>query len=143
MAPLTGPTRKPPAGEDPLGEAIRHETLGEMAATLGRLNNELVTALTRLEGARERLLAAGDDGENAAELAERWQRRHRTACEALWNVIIQRELCGLRRHDAFLESERVPHSVRILMGPASLARPAPDPRRSTQTSVQSQDPSTS
>lgn len=141
MAPLTGPTRKPPAGEDPLGEAIRHETLGEMAATLGRLNTELVTALARLEGARDRLLAAGEDGDDAAALAERWQHRHRIACEALWNVIIQRELCGLRRHDAFLDSERVPRSVRILMGPASLARPAPDPRHSAPRPVSSQDPS--
>ena len=140
MAPLTGPTRKPPAGEDPIGEAIRHETLGEMAATLGRLNTELVTALARLERARERLLATGEDSDDA--LAERWQRRHRIACEALWNVIIQRELCGLRRHDAFLDSERVPRSVRFLMGPASLARPAPDPRRSAPHSVSSQDPST-
>lgn len=112
---------------DPVADALRTETLGEMAATLGRLTGELTRALARLARARAALVAAG--GKAAAEDEAHWQRRHVEACEALWNVIIQREICGLRRHDAFLDELGVPGSVRLRMGPAALAQAAPDPRR--------------
>ncbi len=40
------------------------------------------------------------------------------AGEALWYVMIQRDLCGFRRHDLFYRDLRVPAAVRLRMGPA-------------------------
>jgi hypothetical protein len=115
--------RAPAAGGaafDPIGEALRHETAGEMAATLGRLSDVLAGALASLERARAAADTA-DPGARSEALDTRLARRHATACEALWNVMIQRELCGLRRHEAFLREMKVPRSVELFMGPAKTA----------------------
>jgi hypothetical protein len=117
------------AAFDPIGEALRHETAGEMAATLGRLTAVLGETLTRLERARAAAETGDPAGRNAA-LDARLARRHAAACEALWNVMIQRELCGLRRHDAVLREMQVPRSVELFMGPARTAPALPATARS-------------
>jgi hypothetical protein len=38
------------------------------------------------------------------------------AGEALWHVIIQRDLCGFRRHDLFYKEMNIPAAVRLRMG---------------------------
>lgn len=94
------PRRSERMDKDPLTAAIEHEALEEKAATLARLTRKLEEALAALDGAseeRERLLAR--------------------AGEALWHVVIQRELCGLRRHDALMRELAVPGAVRARMGP--------------------------
>ncbi|GAB4231515.1 MAG: hypothetical protein Kow0032_13790 [Methyloligellaceae bacterium] len=83
--------------EDPLSAALEHEVLAEKAATYSRLLDKLQKALARLEReeSEEALAAAG---------------------EALWYVMIQRDLCGFRRHDAFYREYRIPAAVRLRMG---------------------------
>jgi hypothetical protein len=116
------------AAFDPIGEALRHETAGEMAATLGRLTAVLAGALASLERACAAAETADPQARSAA-LDARLARRHAAACEALWNVMIQRELCGLRRHDAFLREMKVPRSVELFMGPAQTASALPGTAR--------------
>ncbi|SDU28643.1 DUF6665 family protein [Stappia sp. ES.058] len=108
------------AAFDPIGEALRHETVGEMAATLARLTAVLETALVSLDRASQ-AAAMSDAGEEPRAPDRRTARRHAQACDALWNVMIQRELCGLRRHEAFLREMKVPRSVELFMGPAATA----------------------
>jgi hypothetical protein len=98
---------KPKDDEDPLSQALQNEILNEKAATLFRLQKRLETALRKLDAARA-------DAESTEEtisphLAE--------ACEALWYVSIQREMCGLRNSRAYYDELRVPHDVRLHMGP--------------------------
>lgn len=127
------------AAFDPIGEALRHETAGEMAATLGRLTAVLTGTLASLERARAAAETADPPGRSAA-LDARLARRHAAACEALWNVMIQRELCGLRRHDAFLREMKVPRSVELFMGPAQTAPALPATARSGVPSDGATDP---
>ncbi|MEH0069807.1 hypothetical protein V6L77_04855 [Pannonibacter sp. Pt2-lr] len=55
-------------------------------------------------------------------LRSRHQERLEEAAEALWHVVIQRELCGLRQHREFLDLLQVPASVRLRMGPRQTRR---------------------
>ena len=87
--------RPPPK---PAVDVLGEEILAEKAATLGRLSHRLETALAAL--AR----APGDE-----ELLDR-------AGEALWHLVIQRELCGFRNTDAMLRDLQVPKAVRLRMG---------------------------
>lgn len=112
--------------DDPLGEIFREEAEAERIATLARLNKALASSLQHLQARARRFHEA--DPETREEARKRWRRRHAEACEALWNVLIQREICGLRQHDAFLREFDVPRSVHLLMGPAATAIEPPDPR---------------
>ena len=111
--------------DDPLGEIFREEAEAERIATLVRLNKALASSLQRLQASARRFHEAGP--ETREEARRRWRRRHAEACEALWNVLIQREICGLRLHDAFLREFEVPRSVHLLMGPVAAAIDPPDP----------------
>lgn len=100
--PVTPPKALAPRNElkqDPLSSALEQEALAEKAATYARLVNGLEKALARFraEESEEALDAAG---------------------EALWYVMIQRDLCGFRRHDLFYKELKVPASVRFRMGMA-------------------------
>ncbi|WP_417769529.1 DUF6665 family protein [Stappia sp.] len=114
-----------PRSDDPLGEALRQEEAAEKIATLVRLNKALESALASLHRCGERFHAASPDEIDAVRA--RWRRRHAEAAEALWHSLIQRELCGLRRHGGFLKELAVPRSVQLLMGPAATAADPPDP----------------
>ncbi|MTI04279.1 hypothetical protein E1180_01950 [Roseibium denhamense] len=100
--------------QDPLTAALEQEVFNEKASTLFRLNKKLEDALAALEAARETF--EPDD--------EHFRHVHAQAGEALWNVTIQRELCGLKQHKAFYDHLNVPGSVRLAMGPAILTRPS-------------------
>lgn len=123
--------------DDPLGEVFREEAETERVATLVRLNKALVDALARLKASAARFHQAGPQAREEAR--HRWRRRHAEAGEALWNVLIQREMCGLRRHDAFLREFDVPRSVHLLMGPAATAIEPPDPRPPADTALPAND----
>lgn len=111
--------------DDLLADPFREEAASERVASLVRLNRALASALERLEQAARRFREAEPQ---AGDVARRhWRRRHAEAGEALWNVLIQREMCGLHRHEGFLREFRVPGSVHLLMGPAATAMDPPDP----------------
>lgn len=86
---------------DPLEAALEHEIMAEKAATLGRL-------LARLEKALQALEACDDADERPARVDE--------AGEALWHVVIQRDICGFTRTERFLRDMKVPKEVRLRMG---------------------------
>ena len=97
-----------PSQLDPLEQALEHEVLAEKASTLGRLQTRLERALARLrsfEGEQ------GAQGEGHARLVAE-------AGEALWYVVIQRDLCGLRVDAVFYRTFEVPKAVINAMGPA-------------------------
>ncbi|MEL7525621.1 MAG: DUF6665 family protein [Pseudomonadota bacterium] len=100
------------ADKDPLAAALEQEIFSEKASTLSRLTKKLEKALDLLNET-DADPAATDDLKRE-RLAE--------AGEALWHVTIQRELCGLRRHREFNDHLRVPKSVRLCMGPASIMK---------------------
>lgn len=87
--------------QDPLSAALEHEVLAEKAATYGRLVQKLEKALAKLreDWSEETLNAAG---------------------QALWYVMVQRDLCGFRRHDLFYKELNVPAAVRFRMGIARI-----------------------
>lgn len=96
---------------DPLSAALEQEILNEKVSTLSRLTVKLEKALSDLKTA-----------ESTADLPqEDRERLMAVAGEALWHVVIQRELCGLRQHKAFNDFLAVPREVRLRMGPARLS----------------------
>lgn len=89
--------------DDPISETIEHEVLAEKAATYGRLLKRLEIALGKLQEADT------DSPEHSA--------RHAAAAEALWFVVIQRDLCGFRKHEVFFKELNIPRSLVVAMGP--------------------------
>ena len=95
--------------DDPLAAALDFEIMAEKAGTHGRL-------LRRLDAALERLRAfdAGDEtvatsGPDRADLVAR-------AGEALWHLVIQRELMRLPGTARLMRDLDVPAEVRLAMG---------------------------
>lgn len=91
----------------PIEEAIDHEVRGEMATTHGRLLQELSRKLDRL---------AAFDTEETTPDPDKRDDLVAAAGEALWHIVVQRELMGLRRTKAFLDEYRIPADVRLRMG---------------------------
>ncbi len=85
---------------------------------------KLETALARLSGHEERIARADADPAASPVDPARRSRLVAEAGEALWHVVIQRELCGMRRHDGLMRELAVPPAVRLRMGPASLGSKA-------------------
>lgn len=101
------------SAEDPVSVALEQEILTEKADTLARLNKKLETALKRIT----ELDTQSNEGER-----EQHNLRLAEAGEALWHVTIQRELCGLTRHETFFDHMRVPPAVRLRAGPLPLRK---------------------
>ena len=91
--------------DDPLSAALEHEILAEKAGTYARLLKRLEKAL------QEARSAQGATGTEKEQLLD-------AAGEALWYVMIQRDLCGFRRHDLFFKELKIPAAVRYRMGRA-------------------------
>ncbi len=98
--------RKPPP--EPLAEPLEQEILAEKAATYGRL-------VKRLEKALAALSEAGRPEEGEGGRDER-DRLLEAAGEALWYVMIQRDLCGFSNSEWFMREMKVPRAVRLRMG---------------------------
>jgi len=79
---------------------LRRALAGESAAHLGKLGRSVERALTRLHGVSD---AAREDAEYAC-------------AEAVWLYFVQREACGLMRHDAVIEAYAIPQSVLAKVG---------------------------
>jgi len=97
----------PKSQATPFEEALNHEILGEMAGTHGRLLQVLVKRLAALAAFDDRSPAAGRDQREPLVAA---------AGEALWHIVVQRELMGLRRPKPFMDEYGVPAEVRLRMG---------------------------
>jgi hypothetical protein len=94
-----------PREADPLTAVLENEILAEKAATYGRLIKQLESSLEALAALAE--TQKEEDRERLLDLAG----------EALWHVVIQRDLCGFRNHELFLRDIAVPPAVRLRMGP--------------------------
>lgn len=86
------------AGQNPLD----YEILGEKAAALGRAGGRAQSCVARLNR------TAPDDAQRPRLLRE--------AAEAVYAYFIQRELCGLRRHDDIVREWRIPREVLVRLG---------------------------
>jgi hypothetical protein len=80
--------------------ALQRAIAGETAANLGRLGRAVERALKRLP-------AASDPKREEAEYV---------CAEAVWLYFVQRESCGLVRHDAVIEAYAIPASVLTKVG---------------------------
>ena len=83
-------------------DLLGHEILAEKAAALGRTGRRVEETLARL---REN----GDDAERRPQLLK-------DAAEAVHGYFIQRELCGLRKHDTVIREYNIPKAVLVRLG---------------------------
>lgn len=93
--------------KDPLEEILGQDILSEKISALSHANKKLEHALEKLA------MATGEQEKNRDEENIEFS----VACEALWHVLIQRELCGFNRHTEFLNEMNVPKRVRLHAGP--------------------------
>jgi hypothetical protein len=82
-------------------DLIGHEVLAEKAAALGRTGQRVEESLKKL---RE-----NSDGEQRARLLKE-------AAAAVHAYFIQRELCGLRRHESVIREYDIPRAVLVRLG---------------------------
>ncbi|NVK35274.1 MAG: hypothetical protein HWE23_12385 [Rhodobacteraceae bacterium] len=97
------------AQDDPIAAALDQEILEEKVGTLTRLNKKLEKSLEAY--------AAKTECDEALRDKDLCMKLKAEAAEALWHVMIQRELCGMRSHQAFLNHMNVPREVRLIAGP--------------------------
>lgn len=79
--------------------------LAEMAASLGRAGERAEICLERLKGVPQ-------------ESADQRARLLKEAAAAVHAYFIQRELCGLRRHDDVIRDLQIPNAVLVRLGAA-------------------------
>lgn len=100
---MSGVPRKFTGGANTAGQnPLDYEILGEKAAALGRAGGKAETCVARLN-------------RTDPEDAER-PRLLREAADAVYAYFIQRELCGLRRHDEIIREWRIPREVLVRLG---------------------------
>ena len=87
---------------DVLYEALNTEIAGEMASSLGRAGILAAKALAKLAE------AGRDHPEHPALL--------KAAADAVHGFFIQRELCGMRRHDGVIRDLAIPQAVLARLG---------------------------
>lgn len=97
---LSGPSN-PESGVN----VLEHEMLAEMAVSLGRAGERASLCLARLR-------------QVPAESAEERGRLLKEAAAAVHAYFIQRELCGLRRHDEVIRDLQIPRQVLVRLGAA-------------------------
>ena len=91
-----------PSGPESALDLIGHEILSEKAAALGRAGQRVEQTLARLRDSVE-------PGEQRTALLK-------DAADAVHAYFIQRELCGLRRHDAVIREYAIPKAVLARLG---------------------------
>lgn len=82
--------------------ALDYEIAAEKASSLGRAGDAVAQTLARLR------TFEGATPERTVLL--------RQAAEAVWAYFIQRELCGLRRHDDAIREYAIPREVLVRLG---------------------------
>jgi hypothetical protein len=95
---------RPPQSYQPSADfnALDHEIAAEKAAALGRAGWKVEQTLARL---REH----GGNAEDRTGLL-------REAAEAVHAYFIQRELCGMRRHEGVIREYDIPKAVLVRLG---------------------------
>jgi hypothetical protein len=87
-------------GQTSAPSALDYEIMGEMAASLGRAGEKVEKTLAQLAEAD----ASDRDGSLKA------------AARAVHAYFIQRELCGLKNHDAAIRDFNIPPAVLVRLG---------------------------
>jgi len=82
--------------------ALDYEIAAEKANALGRAGDAVAQTMARLRAFE------GEAGERVILL--------RQAADAVWAYFIQRELCGLRRHDDAIREYGIPREVLVRLG---------------------------
>lgn len=110
--PLRPPSNAPGASvSEVLFDALGHEILSEKAAALGRAGAQAEHCLVRLRA------HAPDAGlESAGENETERRKLLKEATDAVYAWFVQRELCGLRRHDAVIKELGIPREVLARLG---------------------------
>jgi hypothetical protein len=98
-------------GPHPVVNKLEAEIFEEKAATLARLTRTFEAALAAWHAAEEEVEAGSD-------ATERCHRLFDEAARALWQFVVQREVCGLRSTEAVMREYRVPAALRLRMGTA-------------------------
>lgn len=88
-------------------QPIEHEILGEMASALGRAGDAAAKALAVLQDPASGAQVVGSPERDAAL---------RAAARAVHAFFIQRELCGMRRHDDIIREMAIPRAVLVRLG---------------------------
>jgi hypothetical protein len=88
--------------KDPLAAALDYELMAEMAYSLGQAGK-------RAEREVDLLGAMNDDDPQRPEVLQ-------SAAKAVHAYFIQREICGMRRHDAVIREMGIPQSVLVRLG---------------------------
>ncbi|ESX22357.1 hypothetical protein NKI32_01840 [Mesorhizobium sp. M0761] len=83
-------------------DALGHEILAEKAAALGRAGQRVEETLAKLR-------QNNDDEEQRPRLLKE-------AAAAVHAYFIQRELCGLRRHESVIREYDIPRAVLVRLG---------------------------
>jgi hypothetical protein len=83
-------------------DLLGHEILAEKAAALGRAGEKVRMTLARLKA--------------HSEDAEGRETALKAAAEAVHAYFIQRELCGLRRHEPIIREYEIPRAVLARLG---------------------------
>lgn len=100
---MSGNRRAPQTGVDTLD----YELAEEMAIALGRAGRTVEERLSRLAAHEEN----APEGQREAR-----QRLLKDAAEAVHAYFIQRELCGLKRHDDVIRQLSIPRAVLARLG---------------------------
>lgn len=87
-------------GSDTAEAALRHELMEEQAAALGRMGRKAEVALATLN-------AHQGEGRDAIL---------RTAADAVWCFLVQREVMGLRDRAAVVAQYDIPREVMVRLG---------------------------
>lgn len=101
-------TLRPPSAYAGSGTApdppwlLDYEIAAEKASSLGRAGRRVEEALAELRGF---------DGEPASRLP-----LLKEAAEAVYAYFIQRELCGMRRHQDLIREYQIPNEVLVRLG---------------------------
>jgi len=85
-------------------QPVEHEILGEMASSLGQAGRKVEAALAKL--AEEEASLDGDARE----------RRLRAVAAIVQAYFVQREICGMRRHDDVIREMGIPRRVLARLG---------------------------
>jgi hypothetical protein len=85
-------------------QPVEHEILGEMASSLGHAGRKVEASLARLAAEEP-----GVDGEARERLL-------RAVAATVHAYFVQRELCGMRRHDDVIREMGIPKRVLARLG---------------------------
>lgn len=90
------------SASEALMNAVDTEIIGEMASALGNAGRKVEVTLAKLA-------AHAGEGDVRKALVK-------AAADAVYAYFVQRELCGLRRHDDVIQHYSIPREVLVRLG---------------------------